>query len=104
MVMNKQFVVMSGALLLLMLNVSLAAGMEPEKVSSLRTDTFAVACYDVGRAALARQEGIIAVRNGWQDGREVNRVIYDPERVGRNVIEDRLRQSGTYIETLPTSK
>ncbi len=102
--MNKQFVVMSGALLLLMLNVSLAAGMEPEKVSSLRTDTFAVACYDVDRAALARQEGIIAVSNGWQDGQEVNRVIYDPERVGRNVIEDRLRQSGTCIETLPTSK
>jgi hypothetical protein len=102
--MNKQFVVMSGALLLLMLNVSLAAGMEPEKVLSLRTDTFAVACYDVGRAALARQEGIIAVSNGWQDGQEVNRVFYDPERVGRNVIEDRLRQSGTYIETLPTSK
>lgn len=102
--MNKQFVVMSGALLLLMLNVSLAAGMEPEKVLSLRTDTFAVACYDVGRAALARQEGIIAVSNGWQDGQEVNRVIYDPERVGRNVIEDRLWQSGTCIETLPTSK
>ena len=68
--------------------------------ASLQTDTFAVGCYDVGKAALDGQEGIMEVNNGWQGVQEVNRVTYDPHRISRAAIETRLKQSGAYIETL----
>lgn len=68
--------------------------------ASLQTDTFAVGCYDVGKAALDAQEGIVEVNNGWQGVQEVNRVTYDPNRTNRAAIETRLKQSGTYIKTL----
>jgi hypothetical protein len=77
-----------------------AISLAPVFGQSLRTDTFAVACYDVGRAALQGKEGIVEVNNGWQDRHEVNRVTYDPDRIERQTIENRLRHAGTYIETM----
>lgn len=70
------------------------------QAESLRTDTFVVHCYDVGREALAGWQGIHAVSNGWQDGREVNRVLYDQEKISRAEIEKRLKQTGTYKATI----
>ena len=77
-----------------------AISFAPVFAQSLRTDTFSVTCYDVGRAALQDQEGIVAVNNGWQERQEVNRVIYDADRIERQTIENKLRQVGTYIETM----
>ena len=65
-----------------------------------RTATFVVHCYDVGRTALQGQKGIIGVKSGWMDRREVNRVTYDPDRINRQTIEEHLRRAGTYIETV----
>ena len=74
--------------------------LAPAFGQSLRTDTFAVTCYDVGRAALQGQEGIVEVSNGWQDRHEVNRVTYAPDRIERQIIENMLRHAGTYVETM----
>ena len=43
--------------------------------------TFTVHCYDVGAAALEGQPGIVSVKKGWQNSKDVNHVIYDPEIV-----------------------
>lgn len=64
---------------------------------SLRTEIFAVRCYDVGRSALSGREGIVRVESGWQGGREVNTVTYDQDRIGREAIEARLEQAGTFL-------
>lgn len=92
---DKSIIVTVSAVLLLStipLSISSAA--------SVRTDTFAVYCYDVGKAALQGQEGIVKVGSGLQGMQEVNRVTYDPQRTSREAIETRLKQSGTYRKTL----
>lgn len=70
------------------------------QAESLRTDTFVVHCYDVGREALTGGQGIHSVSSGWQDGREINRVTYDQEQTSRAEIEERLKQAGTYKATI----
>ena len=40
------------------------------------------------------------VEKGWNDFKEINRVVYDPEIVTVKEMEQWLIKSGTYIETL----
>jgi hypothetical protein len=56
--------------------------------------------YDVGKAALAGQPGIISIRNGWLDSKEVNHVEYDPKRITIKQMEKLLIKSGTYLSTV----
>jgi|GEM_PF-3014637 len=64
------------------------------------TETFAVRCYDAGKAALKNQAGIVRVNSGWQENVEVNQVTYDPERTSRHEVEIVLKEAGTYLKTL----
>ncbi|WP_291316885.1 hypothetical protein [Desulfuromonas sp.] len=41
------------------------------------------------------------MQKGWRGASEVNRVVYDPRQVTVEQMEDWLRQSGTYIRTVP---
>jgi hypothetical protein len=63
--------------------------------------TFAVGCFDVGASALKGKPGVISVSKGWQGGREVNRVSYDPQQVTIDEMEAWLKHAGTYIGTEP---
>jgi len=44
------------------------------------------------------------VEKGWQERNEVNRVVYDPNRVSVEEMEGLLRKAGTYIRTLTEEK
>lgn len=61
--------------------------------------TFVVHCYTVGEHALRGQPGIISVTPGWSGPREVDRVVFDPEKITVEQMEELLRQAGTYRET-----
>ena len=43
----------------------------------------------------------MSVEKGWQNSSEVNRVIFNPEKIDVNRLEVILRESGTYIRTVP---
>lgn len=66
--------------------------------------TFAVGCYDVGASALEGRQGIISVQKGWHRGREVNHVVFDPQKTSVTSMESWLKSANTYIGTEPTSK
>ena len=55
----------------------------------------------MGKAVLAGQAGIISVQNGWRGRHEVNNVVYDPDLISKEQIEELLIKSGTYIRTMP---
>ena len=78
---------------------SATAGPLPGKAGA----TFAVHCYDVGASALNGKPGVVSVERGWSGGREVDRVVYDPQAVSLTQLENWLKQSGTYIGTLEQS-
>lgn len=54
----------------------------------------------MGKAALDGQTGVVSVEKGWQNMREVNRVVYDPEKTDLRELENNLKKSGTYIDTI----
>ena len=70
--------------------------------SELESDTaiFVVGWYDVGKVALDGQPGVIEVEKGWRMGREINTVVFDPDRTNIDALEKALKQSGTYIRTV----
>jgi len=68
--------------------------------TQLREATFTVGWFDVGKAALDGQKGVVTVEKGWQNMREVNRVVYDPKKIHLQELEDSLKKSGTYIDTI----
>jgi len=68
-----------------------------------RTATFAVHCYDVGRATLTGLPGVVAVESGWRGGHEINVVRYDPAQVSPARLEEALRRAGTWVDTLPAT-
>jgi len=45
----------------------------------------------------------MAIAKGWHGINEVNQVTYDPDKVNLQQIEQRLRESGTYIRTVSES-
>jgi len=61
--------------------------------------TFTVGCFDVGASTLQGRPGVVSVQKGWQEGREVNRVTFDPKLVSVDAMETWLRRAGTYIDT-----
>jgi len=54
----------------------------------------------VGAAALEGQPGVLSVEKGWRGTSEVNRVVYDPDKVTVEQMEGWLRKAGTYIRTV----
>jgi len=54
----------------------------------------------VGAAALEGQPGVLAVEKGWRSTTEVNRVVYNPEKVTVEQMEGWLRKAGTYLRTV----
>ena len=99
--MRARTLVQAGCGLLTGVGVMTASQLQAE---SLRTDTFVVHCYDVGHDALAGRQGIRSVSRGWQDGREINRVTYDQEKISRPEIEKRLKEAGTYSATIESKQ
>jgi len=43
---------------------------------------------------------VISVKKGWRGLKEVNRVVYDPEKISIGQMEKLLRSAGTYIKTI----
>ena len=58
----------------------------------------------MGFAALEGQPGVISVEKGWRRFKEVNRVVYDPEKISIEQMEMRLREAGTYRQTIRESE
>jgi len=85
---------MLAVLLLALSSVSGACAGERGALSSV---TFTVACFDAGASALQGRPGVLSVQKGWQDGREVNRVVFDPQRVSVPSMEAWLKGAGTFI-------
>jgi hypothetical protein len=65
--------------------------------------TFVVHCYTVGVNTLAGKPGVLSVEPGWSGAREVDRVIFNPQEVSINQLEDWLKEADTYVSTLETS-
>ena len=61
---------------------------------------FGVGWYDAGKAALEGRNGIKKVTSGWRGFREINTVYYDPSKVCIREMENALKESGTYKETI----
>ena len=88
----------------LFLNVSLiACSAAAEPPPGMVQATFAVHCYDVGAHALDGKPGVISVARGWQGSREVDRVVYNPDKVSILQLEGWLKESETYVDTLEQS-
>lgn len=61
--------------------------------------TFVVGCFDVGASALQGRPGVISVQKAWSGGREVDRVVFDPQKVSVPAMEGWLKDAGTYVGT-----
>ena len=61
--------------------------------------TFVVGCFDVGASVLRGRPGVISVQKAWSGGREVDRVVFDPQKVSVPTMEEWLRDAGTYVGT-----
>jgi hypothetical protein len=59
----------------------LALVVTETNASRLETATFSMACFWQGEARLGRLDGVVGTRAGWQGGREVVEVRYDPNRI-----------------------
>lgn len=84
-------------LLLVMGLMTLAYAAE----SAEKEVAFTVGCFDVGATALEGRPGVISVVKGWHGGREINRVLFDPQKASVESMESWLKNAGTYIETEP---
>jgi hypothetical protein len=42
----------------------------------------------------------LSVERGWRGSSEINRVVYDPEKIDLENIKKLLKKSGTYIRTV----
>ena len=62
--------------------------------------TFVVHCYTVGVDALSGKPGVFSVEPGWSGAREVDRVIFNPQQVSVNQLENWLKEANTYVSTL----
>jgi hypothetical protein len=85
-------------LVLLTLNMLLAAPIG--HADQTESATFVVHCYDVGAQALENRPGVISVKRDWRGFREVDRVVFDPEQVSPEQLENWLREADTYVETV----
>ena len=81
-------------LLLTLSSVSSACATEHDGEAAV---TFTVGCFDVGASALQGRPGILSVQKGWHDGKEVNKVVFDPQKVSVPSMEAWLKSAGTFI-------
>ena len=51
-------------------------------------------------AALDGQPGVMHVTKGWRGFQEVNRVVYDPQQITLEQMQQKLKQAGTYRKTV----
>jgi len=86
-----------------MIFISLVSGVQVLNAKDTKAKAvFAVHCYDVGKAALEDMDGVISVERGWRGLNEINTVIYDPEKITVEEMEDALKRANTYKETIST--
>jgi len=78
----------------------LACTATAETPPGMAKATFVVHCYDVGAHALDGKTGVLSVERGWSGSREVDRVVYNPEKVSIMQLEAWLKAAGTYVSTL----
>ncbi|MEM6394326.1 MAG: VPGUxxT family thioredoxin-like (seleno)protein, type 2 [Planctomycetota bacterium] len=57
----------------------------------LQTAAFAMFCFWVGEADLGALPGVISTEAGWYDGKEVTRVLYDPNTISLNILSQHAR-------------
>jgi hypothetical protein len=81
----------------------MACSATAEVPSGMAKATFVVHCYDVGVSALQDKPGVVSVKPGWSGGREVDRVVYNPQVVSLMQLENWLKETDTYISTMEHS-
>lgn len=52
-------------------------------------------------AALEGQPGVLRVTKGWRGRSEINSVVYDPQKTTLRQLEDKLKEAGTHLKTVP---
>jgi hypothetical protein len=62
--------------------------------AGLETATFSMYCFWSGEGTFGQIPGVIATEPGFQDGKEVVRVQYNPNRVSRKELEKRTQPKG----------
>ena len=85
---------------LTLVGLFLVTGVNGGTVNDQAETTFIVRWYDVGVTALAGRSGVLSVEKGWQGRSEINRVVYDPEKITVEQLETLLKKSGTYVRTV----
>ena len=87
---------------LVLITLPLVDGYRPSLAENpeLSTVTFYVQWYDVGEAALEGLEGIKRIDKGFQNLKEINTVYYDSSAITIEEMEEALKKSGTYLETV----
>ena len=93
----KRRIILSGFILIALF---FAACVNGKMVDGQAEATFEVSWYDVGVHALAGRAGVLSVERGWRGSSEINRVVYDPEKIDLEHMEKLLKKSGTYIRTV----
>ena len=69
-------------------------------VAGLVGDEHLVHGAGLGVAALEGRPGILSVSKGWRNAKEINRVVFDPQIVSVQKIEEWLKKAGTYRQTI----
>ena len=93
----KKQIILSGMILIALFFASCVSG---EMVKGQAETTFVVRWYDVGVHVLEGRAGVLSVERGWRGLSEINRVVYDPEKIDLEYMEKLLKKSGTYIRTM----
>ena len=65
--------------------------------AGLETATFSMYCFWSGEATFGQIPGVIATEPGFQDGKEVVRVQYNPKRVSQKELEKRTLPKGIQV-------
>lgn len=97
--MNISIIVTATLLTLLLFAFNVTAEIPPGMAKA----TFVVHCYTVGVNALSGKPGVVSVEPGWSGTREVDRVIFNPQQVSVNQLENWLKEADTYVSTLEGS-
>ena len=97
--MQTSFIISATLLTLVLFAFKVTAEIPP----GMARATFVVHCYTAGFDALSGKRGVLSVDPGWSDAREVDRVIFNPQLVSVNQLENWLKEADTYLSTLEIS-